>query len=338
MATASPTPSRRGLYLPFILLGLVALAWCAYWFIGSAMANRAIDQRIAAEKEKGREWNCTRRSIDGFPFRFILRCDGMTLAVGQKFAMTVPAFRAIAMAWNPRHVIAEADGPVLFKNAGYNDLRVNWENMQVSVQGAGTRSMMLSAVAASPAADEIGPQSQTQIFSAEKFELHGRPTPGRADNDPAIDIATSGVKVMIPMVAHLLNQTEPGAFTLNATVTKAAAFGPGSPIDNAERWRQSGGNAAISKIYIAAGKITLDGQGDLALDEEHRIAGRIAGTAAGLEQLLSAGAGGLGNLLNFGKPKEDAKAAPRGLPFAITLRDGRAQMGPVRFGNLPRLY
>lgn len=338
MSTTSTTPSRRGLYLPFILLGLLAVIWSAYWFIGSTIAARVIDQRIAAEKEKGREWQCVHRSIGGFPFRFVLRCDGMILTVGQKFAMTLPAFRAMAMAWNPRHVIAEADGPALFKNAGYNDLRVQWQNLQVSVQGAGTRAMMLSAVATSPAADEIGAQASTQIFSADKFELHGRPTPDRTENDPAIDIATSGVKVMIPMVANLLNQTEPGAFALNATVTKATAFGPGSPIDNAERWRLAGGNAAISKIYVAAGKITLDGQGELALDDERRIAGRIAGTAAGLEQFLGVSAGGLGNLLNFGKPKDDAKAAPRGLPFALTLRDGRAQMGPIRFGNLPRLY
>ncbi|MGL4325422.1 MAG: DUF2125 domain-containing protein [Beijerinckiaceae bacterium] len=338
MATREQRPSRRGLYLPFILLSLVALAWCAYWLIGAHFASRAIDQRIAAEKEKGREWHCANRSIEGFPFRFLLRCDGMSLTVGQKFSLTLPAFRAIAMAYNPRHVIAEADGPALFRNTGYNDLRVNWQNIQVSVQGAGTRAMSLSAIATAPAADEMTANAATSIFSAATFELHGRPTPGRDAGDPAIDIATTGTQVTIPMVASLLKQTEPGGFTLNATITKAAAFGPGSPMDNAERWRMAGGAATISKIAVTTGKIMLDGQGELALDEERRLTGRIAGTAAGLEQLLGVGSGGLGGLLNFGKPKDDAKTAPRGLPFAITLRDGRAQMGPIKFGNVPRLY
>lgn len=338
MATKETGPSRRRLYLPFLLLLFAAIAWSAYWFIAATLTNRAIDERIAAEHDKGREWQCARRAVEGFPFHFLVRCDGLTLTAGSKFMMTLPAFRAVAMAYSPRHIIAEFDGPALFKNAGYNDVNATWTNIQVSIRHAGTPDMQISAVAGNLAANEIKGDAAAPIFSAERFEAHGRPTPGRSGEDASIDIATSGANVLIPMVANLLNQKEPGAFALDATISKSAAFGPGSPIDNAERWRLLGGTAAIGKIYLAAGKITLDGKGDLALDDARRLSGRIAGTAAGLEQLIGMSSGNLGNLLNFGKPREAEPSAPKGLPFALVLKDGRAQFGPLKFGNLPPLY
>lgn len=338
MAATSAPPSRRRLYLPFLLLLAAGLGWSAYWFIGATLTNRAIDERIAAEREKGREWQCARRSVEGFPFHFLLRCDGLALKAGDQFAMTLPAFRAVAMAWSPRNIIAEIDGPALFKNAGYNDISANWANIQVGIRRAGTPEMQISAVVDNAAAHEITGTTATPIFNATKFEAHGRPTPGRIAEEAAIDIAVSGTRVLIPAIASLLSQKEPGAFALEATIAKAAAFGPGSPIDNVERWRLAGGNAAIGKLYIAAEKITLDGKGDLALDEERRLSGRIAGTAAGLEQIIGLGNANLASLLNFGKPKEAQAAAPRGLPFVLVLKDGRVQLGPIKFGNLPPLY
>ncbi|MGL5737056.1 MAG: DUF2125 domain-containing protein [Beijerinckiaceae bacterium] len=333
--------SRLGLYGPFGLLILLAVGWSIYWYVGATLAERFIEKRIAAEQAKGRDWRCASRRIEGYPFHFTLRCDGLTLTVGQRFAMTLPAFRSVAMAYNPRQVIAELDGPVQIKTAGHNDVTANWQHFQVGIRHAATPDMAMSAFLTSPFAEEATTSGPQQIFSAEKFDLHGRPTPGTSGENASIDIALNGVKVLIPLVANLLNQKEPGAINLDATISKAAAFGPGAPIDNAERWRMAGGTASIARLYLAAGKIALDGKGELRIDDERRPAGTLSGRAIGLEQFLGGG-GGLAGLLNFGKPKDDkpgeANAAARGVPFTLHLRDGRAQFGPIRFGNLPRLY
>ena len=81
-AGAVPPAGRRrgraGLFLPYILLAIVVVAWSGGWFWIRGRAEREMDAWMAREAAAGRTWTCQDRSVTGYPFRIELRCASLT--------------------------------------------------------------------------------------------------------------------------------------------------------------------------------------------------------------------------------------------------------------------
>src|SRR4029450_12320864 len=81
---ADPVVRRRRwpLFLPFILVVLLAVAWTAVWFYAAGRAQEEIAAWRAREAKAGRTQDCASQSIAGYPFRIEVRC------VGARFGLT----------------------------------------------------------------------------------------------------------------------------------------------------------------------------------------------------------------------------------------------------------
>src|SRR4051812_35982321 len=79
-AGAQKPRGRLGLFLPFILLLVVAVLGTAGWFYIRDRATREIDGWLGREAAAGRSWTCADRAITGYPFRLELRCASLKLA------------------------------------------------------------------------------------------------------------------------------------------------------------------------------------------------------------------------------------------------------------------
>src|SRR6202162_6658926 len=82
MPEMTPAPRRRPLWLLFImpvLLVIAALAWSGFWFFAASEVEVKADAWRAQEAKSGRVYDCTKRSVAGFPFRFEVRCDGASV-------------------------------------------------------------------------------------------------------------------------------------------------------------------------------------------------------------------------------------------------------------------
>jgi len=78
MQVESPAPRRRPLWRLFIapvLLLIAAAAWSAFWFYAASQVGVRADAWRAQEAKSGRYFNCGKRSVAGFPFRFEVACE-----------------------------------------------------------------------------------------------------------------------------------------------------------------------------------------------------------------------------------------------------------------------
>jgi len=71
----------------------------------------------AQEAKSGRVYDCARRSVAGFPFRFEVRCDGASVALFSQTASQTPftarlgEILVVAQIYDPKLLIAEFAAP-----------------------------------------------------------------------------------------------------------------------------------------------------------------------------------------------------------------------------------
>src|SRR5205085_1184280 len=78
MQETSPAPRRRPLWRLFIapvLLLIAAAAWSAFWFYAASEVGVRADAWRAQEARSGRNFDCAKRTVAGFPFRFEISCE-----------------------------------------------------------------------------------------------------------------------------------------------------------------------------------------------------------------------------------------------------------------------
>src|SRR5476649_1763944 len=136
MSEPTLAPRRRPLWRLFImpaLLLVAAIAWSAFWFYAASKVDENVDAWRAREAKSGRVYDCAKRSVAGFPFRFEVRCDGASVALRSQTA-TQAAFTAklgeilvVAQVYDPKLVIAEFSAPAtIAERGGPPSLSVNW--------------------------------------------------------------------------------------------------------------------------------------------------------------------------------------------------------------------
>ncbi|MXQ11312.1 DUF2125 domain-containing protein [Microvirga makkahensis] len=343
MAEAIPAESKHHsrfwLYTPFVLLLLVAIAWSVAWFVIRNRTAEALDAWLAAEARDGRQWTCPDRTIAGYPFRVEIVCNALELkqgAVTASFGRT----EAIAQVYQPRLVIAEIGGPLRVTD-GQVTVQGRWDLLQASIHASRTGLQRLSIAASAPAFTVTGLLPQEIATSGQHLELHLRPNPTRA-SDQAYDAALSVTKATIPMLDALIGGTEPTDLDADVTATQTAGF-RGRPLaEELERWRSAGGMLDVRMLSVTKGPRRLEAKGTLALDEEHRPAGRLSMAAAGLDGLIGkitgsrTGGALLGALLGQ-NPRANDKGTgqPQLSPLPpLTLDNGFLALGPFVIPNV----
>ena len=117
MTIAAGRRSRWGLFLPPLLLLLLAVAWSGFWFYAASQAEIATDAWRAQEAKSGRIYDCAKRSIGGFPFRFEVQCSGASVALVSQTASKTPftakldSILVVGQVYDPKRVIAEFTAP-----------------------------------------------------------------------------------------------------------------------------------------------------------------------------------------------------------------------------------
>ncbi|TGD95854.1 DUF2125 domain-containing protein [Methylobacterium nonmethylotrophicum] len=355
-------PSRRpglrlGLFAPFVLLVLLALAWTAGWFWLRGRAEAEIDGWFAREAQAGRQWTCTDRSLAGYPFRFELRCATLGFARSD-VRFTVGPVVAVAQVYQPRHVIVEATGPFRVQQDALA-ADVTWSGLEASLHVTGDGFQRASLVVDGLKGTVSGADPSPIDFATGHLELHARPTPGRFATDGAVDLSARVMRASLPLLDPVLGGTEPADLALDATVTRAAGFRTRPLAQELERWRTAGGTVEIASLAAEKGSRRLRAQGVLALDEQHRPAGQLDVRTAGLEQVIAPliseqlgarlggdGAALVGNIVGQflgGRRKEpapgpDAQDRPGDPPLkvlpTVRLTGGRVVVGPFAVPNV----
>ena len=327
--------SRLGLYAPFLVLLALALAWSVAWFVIRERTRTGLDDWISAEAGAGRRWSCADRTIGGFPFRIEIGCSNFTLD-RPDVHVAVGRLLVVSQIYNPRHVIAEASGPLAL-TAGQTRAQGKWKLLQASVITADRGFDRISLVVDGPDVAVDGPPTGALDLASRRFEAHLRPDPARTDT---FDFVAESNGAVIPGLDALVGGNEPADLRLSVAVTEARDLPARPLLSELERWRLAGGRLELGSLSLARGSRRAEAKGTFGLDDLHRVQGQVDLSAARLGGLLGrlTGTGGIGGLLLGAllgappaepAPERNDRAAPlKPLP-PIRLDGGRLYFGPL---------
>lgn len=330
--------SRFFLYAPFSVFVLFAAGTVVWWWIASSSLDSRLDAINGRDIAPGVQVRFASRERAGFPFRLD--------TVFHDFRITFPGSHGRvywqAEEFATHQLIYDADQS-LIEAAGKQT--IGWID-------ANGRAQEVSFTPASLHAGAIVSDGRLSRFDldivgislphigAERAQFHIRRDP---DSD-ALDVALSGDDVRLksaepePLGDRILR------FELDGRLSSADQFaallsGQGGWRTTADRWRKNG-VASIDKLALQWGKLSLDGSGALALDEQRRPKGIVAIRLANFQSLLgAAGASGEG----FGPALVNAAASGARpvngvLPLQIAFKDGIAYVGTIPAMTVDPVY
>ncbi|MBN9432728.1 MAG: DUF2125 domain-containing protein [Bosea sp.] len=341
---APPAARPRGRRRFRIVIGVVvalALIWTAGWFGLSHYLGGKIDALEARAAAEGATLSCGGRSIGGFPFRIDVTCMPVAAACpAEEVSVDLAGFEALGLVYNPGHALFAAKGPMTVKGPGGASLDANWTSLQSSLRLGFSGLKRYSLVADGLDARIAAPSRMTGAvpLSAEHAEFHVMPEGGGL-----MDVALSVTR---------LTAAPPGRPSLPAIDADIAAAVPEvlarsrNGEDAAAAWVASGQPIRIDRMLTTIGGASADITGTLAPGADGLLNGKLTVRLDQLEKLPE--------VIDSLKPGSGDKARQMiGLVSAllrpvtvdgrtwreasVTINSGRASMGFIPLGTLPRI-
>jgi hypothetical protein len=297
----------RLFFMPILVL-VAALAWSAFWFYAASKLDETADAWRAREAKSGRVYDCAKRSVAGFPFRFEVRCSGASVTLQAQTAGAPQApvtarlsdIVVVAQVYDPKLLIAEFAAPATISGPDQLALTVNWSKARSSIVGLPAIPQRASIVFDDPAIDRIDASVQVPLARARHVELHTRLADGSAQENPVIETAMQIAGGSLQDVHPLLAQSFDA--DVRTLLTGLKDF---SPKPWPERFREiqaAGGHVEIVQSRIAQGDLVAVAAGTLGLNANGRIDGELQMTVAGIEKVIPAL--GIEKMLAEGVPQE----------------------------------
>jgi hypothetical protein len=302
-------PRRRppwGLFILPVLLLIAAVVWSGFWFYAASQVGVQADAWRAQEAKSGRNYDCAKRSVAGYPFRLEIRCEGASVALVSQTASNIPftaklgEILVVAQIYDPQRVIAEFASPASIAIPEQQPLRVDWSKARASVVGLPAVPQRGSIVFDDVAIDRVNSSSlQVPVARAKHVELHGRLAEGSLTDNPVIEtvlqLNDGSVQGVHPVMA------EPFNADVRARLTGLKDFAPKPWPQRFRELAAAGGKVEIVQSRIQQGEMISVAAGTLALNANGNIDGELQMTVTGLERIVPAL--GIDKILEQGVPQ-----------------------------------
>jgi hypothetical protein len=310
MSELTLAPRKQKLWRLFIapaLLLVAAIAWSAFWFYAASKVDESADAWRAREARSGRVYECAKRSLAGFPFRFEVSCSGASVALVSQAAGASQApitarlseILVVAQVYDPKLLIAEFTAPATISGPDQLALTVNWSKARSSIVGLPGPPQRAAIVFDDPAIDRINAQVPTPLARAKHVELHARLADGSAQDHPVIETALQIAGGSLQEVHPLLAQ--PFDADMRTLLTGLQDFSPKPWPQRFREIQAAGGHVEIVQSRIAQGDLIAVAAGTLGLNANGRIEGEVQMTVAGIENVIPAL--GIDKMLQDGVPQ-----------------------------------
>lgn len=338
--TAVPRTPRRSRSAAVAVGGValtVAALWSGLWVLARGRAQAGFEDWRRAEAARGRDWTCPDRAVEGYPFAIRLTCAKPTFhgeVAGRPSSGTLEALRAGVGIGRPRTVRIDLDGPLVLRAdddaykllASWSALRLTMDRLPGPME-AGSLDADRLAVTLSPGeADDLNLRAD---------HLAGGAEPAAEAGDKAWRFSASGVS--FPTLDGLTGTPEPFAADGRGVLAHADLLAAPTAA-RLDAWRLAGGRLRLAGLTLSKGEFKGRAEGTLALDDGHRLAGRLDTDLQGFGPLAQrfgipvAGVklgGLLGGLLGGRKP-DAAPASADAVQLPLTFADGHVAVGPIR--------
>lgn len=337
---AGRKPGRAGLYVPFLLAGMAAVAWSGFWLYARGEAGKQLDAGAEAMRKAGYDVSWSERTIGGYPFRLNVTLKDAHIREPSGWALSTPKLEGQAFlhglgTW----VIATPEGLTFTRPLG-GPVNVTGDVIHASLSNfdkplphfsfEGTKLTFAPAAGAQPFA----------LSAADRVEFHLRPGP--ADQAAVFFKVDAGKARLSGLFARIAGD-KPISITWDSILSKVSAF-KGADWPTAVRgWTTAGGRMTVRQAGITAGEAVLGAQGGvLSVGYDGRLNGS-------LDVTLREAPKALGAMAETGAIRPEAAMAASAVAAArqgsgdvaranITFQAGQTTLGPVAVGPAPKVY
>lgn len=344
--TDAPRHSRRGLLIPFVIVGVALAAWTGWWLYLTRQIESRVDAQVAAMREDGWRISYASRTTTGWPFRARISIPHADIMAPSGHGIAAPELVAETNAYNPdRWVVIAPDGLTLTR-ADKGKVGVAGDGLRLSVSHLRERFPDLRVELIRPTFTAHREADPFPIASAERVLLNVRPhlTEGRAATDE-MDVAFELLDARGRPGGPVEGATRQGRLTarLEGTILNASRL---SGMDSAgvfAAWTAAGGRFTNIKGQLEAGESrALIESASLSAGADGRLQGQVALTAeqpmAAIAGLAGAQSGAVNRPGAAGAAAATAASGDRGVDLVIHFRDGRTWLGPFALAPAPKLF
>ncbi|WP_102868250.1 DUF2125 domain-containing protein [Pseudovibrio exalbescens] len=341
MSTTS-RPKRPSKKSYFILAGMVGLgiaAWSTYWNIGSGAISDTLKNAHRIAEVEGAAFNCTNETVGGYPFRFEVTCSPLRLERGAQ-SLFAQEMRGVALAYNPTHVILEADSPFeVIAGQGGPGYAATWDSARLSAHVGSGRISKADMVIENPALSVVALQTPLRL-AAETAEMHLRESGEEAEG---VDVAV----LVKQFTSETMALEQPLDIELIVTAPEGASVLEGKLRDPRDLLVDGKLDLIVRTARVASGDFFVQTQGPVTVDDQGRLSGTLPLTVSGVDKLAEV----LSPLFPDGSrlPQSLEKTAMsigksnmvNGQPtiqLPVTLENGRARIAFIDLGPVPPLF
>lgn len=342
----SPRHSRRGLIVPFAIVGVLLAAWTGWWFYLADQVETRLTAQVKSLREAGWQVKHEPASVGGWPFRTRVAFPAADIVAPSGHGVAAPELVAEANAWNPGHWMVLAPDGLILTRAGKGQVAVEGEALRMSVSHLRDRFPDLRIELARPTFTPVAGADPFPLASAERIELYTRPhlTDGEAATDE-MDVLFRLTDGRGRTGGPVEGATREGVLSaeVEATIEEASRL---RGVDSAgvfASWTEAGGRFTAVKGRLQAGESSATISSDaLWAREDGRLEGRLALTAERPGEAIAGLAGSRSGAVNrVGAAGAAAAAGVQGdrpMDLVLLFSDGRTWLGPFALAPAPKLF
>ncbi len=349
MTDSTRTPirhSRRGLFTPFIIVGLLLVAWTGWWFYLTSQIETRLEDRAEALRQGG--WTISHAAVTttGWPFRARVSIPHADILAPSGHGVAASELVAEANAWNPdRWVVVAPDGLTLTR-AGKGKVGIGGDGLRLSVSQLNARFPDLRAEMIRPTFTTHADAEPFPIASAERIQLETRPhlTDGQPSTDE-MDVLFVLTEARGRPGGPVEGATRQGRLSahIEGTIGEASHLQGMNSAGVFAAWTAAGGRFTAVRGRLKAGDSTAVISSDaLSAGTDGRLQGSLALTAerpmAAIAGLAGSRSGAVNRVGAAGAAAATAASGERPVDLAVQFRDGRTWLGPFALAPAPRLF
>lgn len=336
---------KKNLKVRYIVLAavviLVAAGWSGGWLFFRQELDKQIDFQLQAANGSGATIACEERGIAGYPFRFEVNCKKPIAAAASGTRFSLGGLNAIALVYNPRHIIFEADGPATISDPlSGQTISTDWSSARSSVIFSDKGARQFDAVIENITGSVSGPIPAG--LNVDKAELHIRPVPDQAE---AAEAFFSADGVALP-------STGSGGATpdirLHVRLENGVALLNGVPLQALPRDTAGSLPFELMLFSLSSGSSEISASGDLQLTASGTVSGNLDVRVKGVKEAGSLLAGFFpegstvpeslqGIAVALGTPEANGPDADT-IRLPVSIDNGQLKVGFVPLGvSIPQL-
>ena len=317
-------PSRKALYLPFVLLLIAGVVWTFVWFSMRTELRERMDAGAEELRAAGYTVSWQDRTFGGYPFRLDANLKGFRIGEPSGWAVEAPSIRSEAFVYALNHWVAVApEGVVLHRPIG-GALEIKGQALRASLRNLDQHPARVAVEGANLTFTPINGGQPFLLRSAEQLDLHLRPGP---QDQGAILFRVTGAQANLPGLLARVADDKPVDMNVELILSHMSALRGNNWRGMVQRWSSAGGTAMVRAASLTVGDAVLAANGGgLSVGADGRVEGGLNVDLAKAGEALSDMSGGI---------------VPPTFSFGgatLTFDQGRTMLGPLPIAPAPRVY